>query len=103
MRVSVRRLEDPLMPRSGRTYFSRGGARFWPTVARCSGWPSRFMELLSRQLRLVRATGFTRRRQVAVLDQAPRSGGVEGGIFGSDGGQPIDVPVKHAEHCGDQN
>jgi hypothetical protein len=61
------------------------------------------MELLSRQLRLVRATGFARRRQVAVLDQAPRSGGVEGRIFRSDGSQTVDVPVKHAEHRGDQN
>ena len=61
------------------------------------------MELRSRQLRLVLAAGLTRRRQVAVLDEAPRSGGVEGGIFRSDGGQPIDVPVEHAEHRGDQN
>src|SRR5208282_2143958 len=51
--------------------------------------------LQSRQLWLVLATRVTRRRQVAVLDQALRPGGVEGGIFRSDRGQPVDVPVEH--------
>jgi len=61
------------------------------------------MEPQSRQLRLVLATGFTRRRQVAVPDQALRPGGVEGGIIRSDRGQPVDVPVEQAKQRRDQN
>jgi hypothetical protein len=53
-------------------------------------------------LRLVLAAGFTR-RQVALGDEALRSGGVEGGIVGSGGGQPVDVPIEHAERRRDQD
>ena len=60
-------------------------------------------QLRSRQLRLVLATGFTWRRKVAVVDEALRPGDVEGGIVRSDRGQPVDVPVVHAEHRRDQN
>ncbi len=61
------------------------------------------MVLRSRLWRLVLAARFTRGRQVAVGDEALGAGGVQGGIVGGGGGQPVDVPVEHAEHRRDQD
>jgi hypothetical protein len=92
------------MPLTGGAYRSRGDIPFLaPERPGCSGFPGRSTALRSRPLRLVLAAGFARRRQVAVSDQTLRPGGVQGGIVRSDGGQPVDIPVEHTEHCRDKN